>query len=171
MRRALRPNERAACAINDEPAWVTSGPGQGKWSEAADLLNRARAAAKLDPTPGLKLVALYESRHDSTSAKSLASELAVQFPKDIDVLRVAGRARAAAGDIDGAISSYKRAYQLAPTSAPVLTGLCRLAEACKVAAALSQPYTRSRDVAREDVGNSYTFFARPLVQGSQMLGL
>jgi predicted Zn-dependent protease len=37
---------------------------QGKWSEATELLNHARAAAKLDPTPGLKLVKLYESRGD-----------------------------------------------------------------------------------------------------------
>src|SRR5262249_4101972 len=40
-----------------------------KWPEAIDAVNRARSAAKNDPAPGLKLVGLYESRKDWTSAR------------------------------------------------------------------------------------------------------
>jgi hypothetical protein len=51
------------------------------------------------------LVALYEAKSDRSSAKALVIELAEQFPKDLEVLRTAGRIRLAAGDISGAISS------------------------------------------------------------------
>ena len=92
-----------------------------RWSDATDLLNNARAAAKSDPTPGLKLVSLYEGRHDWNNAKAVAAELGEQFPRDVNVLWAQGRTQLKAGDIKGAISTYKRAYQLAPTSLPILT--------------------------------------------------
>src|SRR5262249_2858163 len=53
---------------------------QQKWTEAIDAVNRARTAARNDPAPGLKLVGLYQMRQDWTSAKTVAAELAAQFP-------------------------------------------------------------------------------------------
>ena len=92
-----------------------------KWPEATDAINRARSAAKNDPSPGLKLVGVYESRQDWKSAKSVAAELAAQFPGDVNVLEAQGRAQYGAGDMDGAVSSYKRAHDLAPNSIPILS--------------------------------------------------
>ena len=92
-----------------------------KWPEATDAINRARSAAKNDPSPGLKLVGVYESRQDWKSAKSVAAELAAQFPEDVNVLEAQGRAQYGAGDMDGAVSSYKRAHELAPNSIPILS--------------------------------------------------
>jgi putative PEP-CTERM system TPR-repeat lipoprotein len=94
---------------------------QQKWTEAIDAINRARAAARNDPAPGLKLVGVYEMREDWTSAKTVAAELAAQFPGDANILDTQGQAQLAAGDTNGAISSFKRAYQLAPNSAPILS--------------------------------------------------
>ena len=92
-----------------------------KWPEATDAINRARSAAKNDPSPGLKLVSVYEARQDWNSAKSVAAELAAQFPGDVNVLEAQGRAQYGAGDMDGAVSSYKRAHDLAPNSIPILS--------------------------------------------------
>jgi putative PEP-CTERM system TPR-repeat lipoprotein len=92
-----------------------------KWADATDAINRARTAARNDPAPGLKLIGLYELRHDWNSAKSVAAELSTQFPRDVNVLDAQGRAQFGAGDVDGAISSYKRAYELAPNSLSILS--------------------------------------------------
>ena len=94
---------------------------QQKWNEAIDAMNRARAAAQNDPAPGLKLVGVYEMRQDWTSAKTLAAELSAQFPENADILDTQGQAQLAAGDRNGAVSSFKRAYALAPTSEPILS--------------------------------------------------
>jgi putative PEP-CTERM system TPR-repeat lipoprotein len=90
-----------------------------KGPEAIDLLNNARAAATYDPTPGLKLVALYELRRDWNSAKAVAAELYAQFPRDVNVVVALGRTQLKSGDTNAAISSYKLAYQLAPDSTPI----------------------------------------------------
>ncbi len=92
-----------------------------KWTEATDAINRARTAAPKDPAPGLKLVGLYELRQDWKSAKTVAAELAAQFSQDLRVLEAQGRAQIGAGDSEGAISTYKRAYDLAPNSPPILS--------------------------------------------------
>jgi cellulose synthase operon protein C len=92
-----------------------------KWPEATDAINEARTAAQNNPAPGLKLVGLYELRQDWNSAKAVAAELSAQFPGDIDVLQAQGQAQLGAGDTNGAISSYKRAYELAPNSMPILS--------------------------------------------------
>jgi putative PEP-CTERM system TPR-repeat lipoprotein len=94
---------------------------QKKWTEATDAINRARTAAPNDPAPGLKLVGVYEKRQDWTNAKIAAAELASQFPGNVDILDTQGQAQLAAGDTTGAVSSFKRAYALAPNSAPVLS--------------------------------------------------
>jgi putative PEP-CTERM system TPR-repeat lipoprotein len=94
---------------------------QQKWAEAIDALNRARAAALNDPAPGLKLVDVYEKRQDWINAKSVAAELAAQFPTNATILDSQGQAQLASGDTNGAVSSFKRAYALAPNSAPILS--------------------------------------------------
>jgi len=94
---------------------------QQKWTEAIDAINRARTAARNDPAPGLKLVGVYERRQDWTNAKTVLAELAAQFPGNANILDAQGQAQLAAGDTNGAVSSFKRAYALAPDSAPILS--------------------------------------------------
>jgi cellulose synthase operon protein C len=115
-----------------------------KWSEATDAINRARTAAPNDPAPGLKLVGLYESRQDWSSAKSVAAELAAQYPGDVNVLEAQGRAQFGAGDTDGAISSYKRAHEVAPNSLPILSRYIALLNSAKY-------FTEARAVLQEAV--------------------
>jgi putative PEP-CTERM system TPR-repeat lipoprotein len=92
-----------------------------KWTEAIDAINRARTVARNDPAPGLKLIGVYEKRQDWSNAKTVAAELAAQFPGDANILDAQGQAQLAAGDTDGAVSSFKRAYALAPNSVPILS--------------------------------------------------
>ena len=94
---------------------------QQKWTEAIDTINRARTGAPNDSAPGLKLVGVYEKRQDWTNAKTLAAELAAQFPGDANIFDTQGQAQLAAGDTNGAASSFKRASELAPNSAPILS--------------------------------------------------
>ena len=117
---------------------------QQKWTEAIDAINRARTAAPNDPAPGLKLVGVYERRQDWTNAKAVAAELAAQFPGNADILDTQGQAQLAAGDTNDAISSFKRAYELAPNSAPILS---------RYLAALSgaRYFTEARGVLQEAV--------------------
>jgi putative PEP-CTERM system TPR-repeat lipoprotein len=114
-----------------------------KWPEAIDLLNSARAAA-YDPTPGLKLVALYEQRRDWSSAKAVAAELYAQFPRDVNVVVAFGRTRLQSGDIDAAISSYKLAHQLAPDSTPIRSAYVALLKQ-------AQYLREARDVLKEAI--------------------
>lgn len=92
-----------------------------KWPEAIDAINRTRSAVQDNPLPGLKLVGLYELRQDWNSAKTIAAELSAQFPKNAEVLQAQAKAQLGAGDTNGAISSYKRAYELAPNSTSILS--------------------------------------------------
>jgi putative PEP-CTERM system TPR-repeat lipoprotein len=115
-----------------------------KWPEATDTINRARSAAKNDPSPGLKLMSLYESRQDWKSAKSVAAELASQFPGDVNVLEAQGRAQYGAGDMDGAVSSYKRAHELVPNSIAILSRYLSLLNESKY-------YTEARGVLQDAI--------------------
>ena len=94
-----------------------------RWPEAIEAINRARTAAPGDPAPGIKLVGLYELRQDWSNAKTVAAELAVQYPGDVNVLDTQARAQFGAGDVRGAISSYKRAHELAPNSSRSCPGI------------------------------------------------
>jgi putative PEP-CTERM system TPR-repeat lipoprotein len=124
---------------------------QKEWTGAIDAINRARTAAQNDSAPGLKLVGVYEKRQDWSNAKALAAELAAQFPGDANILDTQGQAQLAAGDTNGAISSFKRAYVLAPSSQPILS---------RYLAALSgaKYFTEARGVLQEaiarDPGNT-----------------
>jgi predicted Zn-dependent protease len=92
---------------------------QQKWDQAADYTSRAQTAAPDDPVPGIHRVNLNLLRNDAAQAKSVADQLAAQFPANPDVLDAQGRALVAAGDSKGAVSTYKRAYELAPKSQAV----------------------------------------------------
>jgi putative PEP-CTERM system TPR-repeat lipoprotein len=92
-----------------------------KWSEAIDYINRARTAAPNDPTAGVKLVGVYETRQDWNKAKAVAGELVAQFPRDANVQITQATAFLGSGDTNSAISSYRRAYEIAPNSIPILS--------------------------------------------------
>jgi cellulose synthase operon protein C len=124
---------------------------QQMWTEAIDAINRARSATRNDPAPGLKLVGLYEKRQDWINAKSVAAELAAQFPGNANILDTQGQAQLASGDANGAVSSFKRAYALAPNSAPILSRYLASLSSAKY-------FTEARGVLQEavarDPGNS-----------------
>jgi putative PEP-CTERM system TPR-repeat lipoprotein len=101
------------------------------WSAATDNINRARTAAPNDPAPGLMLVRAYELRQDWANVKALATALSAQFPSNVDVLDAQARGQLAAGDTNGAISTYKRAHELAPNSLPILSRYLTLLNSAK----------------------------------------
>jgi putative PEP-CTERM system TPR-repeat lipoprotein len=139
---AKEPNEITAL-LGLADTYIT----QLKWTEAIDAINRARASAPNDPTPGLKLLTLYERRQDWASAKTVAAELAAQFPGNTNILDAQGQAQFAVGDANGAISSFKRAYELAPNSVPILSHyLASLKSA--------QYFTETRGVLQEAVARN-----------------
>jgi putative PEP-CTERM system TPR-repeat lipoprotein len=102
-----------------------------KWSEAIDYINRARTAAPNDPAAGVKLVNVYETRQDWNSARTVAGELVAKFPQDVNVQIAQATAFLGGGDIKNAISSYKRAYEIAPNSIPVLSRYVALLNSAK----------------------------------------
>ncbi len=111
-------------------AWRTSPSPKRRWPEATDYINRARTAAPNDPAPGLALVRVYELQQDWANAKAVAGALSAQFPSDVNVLEAQARAQLGAGDTNGAIASYKRAYELAPEFDTAPVALSRLAHLC-----------------------------------------
>jgi cellulose synthase operon protein C len=92
-----------------------------RWPEATDYMSRARTAAPSDPRPGLMLVNMYGLEQDWNKATLLAADLAAQFPANVEVLDAQGRVQIGAGDMEGALSTYKRAYALARNSGPLLS--------------------------------------------------
>jgi len=104
---------------------------QKKWSEATDYITRARAAAPTDPAPGLLLVNMYGLQQDWKHATSAATELVTQFPENVAVLDAQGRVQIAAGDTDGALSTYKHAHELSPDYKPILSHYVALLKAAK----------------------------------------
>jgi putative PEP-CTERM system TPR-repeat lipoprotein len=91
-----------------------------KWPEAIADIKRAAAAAPGNPLPGIKLVNLYIERQDWKNATEAAADLAAKFSSNVDVLDAKARAEIGAGDLINGVETYKRANQLAPTSAPIL---------------------------------------------------
>jgi putative PEP-CTERM system TPR-repeat lipoprotein len=91
-----------------------------KWPEAIAAIKRAAAAAPGNPLPGIKLVNLYIERQDWKNATEAAANLAAKFSSNVDVLDAQARAQIGAGDLKDGVETYKRANQLAPTSAPIL---------------------------------------------------
>jgi predicted Zn-dependent protease len=102
-----------------------------RWPQAMDYIKRARNAAPNDPIPGLTLGDLYTLRQDWKNATATAAELAEQFPTNVDVMELQGRAQIGAGEIDGAISTYERAHEIAPDSLPILSGYVGLLRSAK----------------------------------------
>jgi putative PEP-CTERM system TPR-repeat lipoprotein len=137
---AKNPNE-ASALLGLADTYIA----QRKWTEAIDAINRARVVSPNDPAPGLKLVGVHQMRQDWTSAKTVAAELAAQFPGNANILDAQGQAQLAAGDTNGAISSFKRAYQLVPNSASVLSHYFAALSSAKY-------FTEARGVLQEAVG-------------------
>ena len=79
-----------------------------------------------EQTPGLPLIIL-----DWKSAIATAAELVKKFARNVDVLDLQGRAQTAAGDLDGAISTYQRAREIAPDSLPILYSYINLLKSAK----------------------------------------
>ena len=104
---------------------------QQRWPQAENYLDRARTAAPGDPGPGIELVNFYLRRQEPQRARTVALQLAAQFPTNPDVLDAQGRAQAAAGEKQGAISTYQRAYGLAPNSVPILSHYLALLTSAK----------------------------------------
>ena len=104
---------------------------QKKWPAATDYITRARTAAPNDPAAGLLLVNMYGLQQDWKNATSATAELVAQFPANVEVLDAQGRVQIAAGDKAGALSTYKRAHELAPSSGPVLSRYLALLKAAK----------------------------------------
>src|SRR5207245_9856640 len=63
---------------------------------------------------------------DWQSAVTTAAQIAEQFPTNFDVLDAKGRTQIASGDANGAITTYKRIYELFPNSLPVMSGYVAL---------------------------------------------
>jgi putative PEP-CTERM system TPR-repeat lipoprotein len=59
------------------------------------------------------------------------AELADKFATNVDVLDVQARVQFAAGDVDGAVSTYQRAHEIAPDSLPILSSYVDLLRAAK----------------------------------------
>ncbi len=90
---------------------------RGKEMGGSDRRDQARERGGAPrPRPGVKLVNLYLVRQDWKNATSTASDLAAKFPSNVEVLDAQARAQIGAGDLQSAIATYKRAYQLAPNS-------------------------------------------------------
>ncbi len=104
---------------------------QKKFAEATDYITRARTAAPNDPAPGLLLVNMYGLQQDWKQAAAAAAALVSQFPANVEVLDARGRVQIAARDTDGALSTYKRALELAPNSRPILSRYTSLLKEAK----------------------------------------
>jgi putative PEP-CTERM system TPR-repeat lipoprotein len=124
--RSRKPNEVVALL-----GLADIATAEQKWKEANDYINQARTAAPNDPLPGLKLINLYGLRQDWTAAKAAATELASQFPGNIEVLDAQGRVQIAAGEPGEATDTYRRAYDIDSTSLPILARYTSLLIAAK----------------------------------------
>ena len=111
-------------------AWRNRCPAK-EVDRSQGYVNRARTAAPNDPAAGLAQVRLYSLQHDWANAASVAGALSAQFPSDLNVSEAVAQAQLAAGDTVGALASYKRAYELAPGSAALLSRYVGLLSASK----------------------------------------
>ncbi len=121
-----RPNDVAALI-----ALANLEIAERKWPEAQDYIARARAAAPNDPTPGLTLANLYALRQDWKSAITVMAELGEKFPANFDVLDTKARVELESGDTQGAVVTYKRAHELAPSSPLALSRYLAALKAAK----------------------------------------
>ena len=97
------------------------GVREKRWDEAISSAKQARrVGSPSDPAPGLKLLQIYATQPDWPQAKALASELVAQFPSNSDVLDAQGQTLTLSGDNDGAIAAFRRAYEKASNSEPIL---------------------------------------------------
>ncbi|MGH7047264.1 MAG: XrtA/PEP-CTERM system TPR-repeat protein PrsT [Stellaceae bacterium] len=132
---------------NDETALLGLADiaiAQKDWPQATQYIDRARTAAPNDTAPDLTLVRMDEAQQHWPEAKAVAAALSARFPSDANVLDVLARAQLGTGDTDGAISSYKRAYELVPGSLPILSRYLAQLNSAKY-------YRQARDVLQQAV--------------------
>jgi putative PEP-CTERM system TPR-repeat lipoprotein len=123
---ARKPNDVAALL-----GLVEIAVGERQWDQAIQYAKQARDSAPSDPTPGLALLNVYSAHQDWEPAKNLASQLTAQFPSNAVILDAQARVLAASGDRDGAIQAYRRAYEIAPNSGPILSRYLSLLASAK----------------------------------------
>jgi len=76
-------------------------------------------------------VNVYEAKQDWNNARTVAGELVAQFPRDANVQLAQATAFLGSGDTKSAISSYRRAYEIAPNSIPILSRYVALLTSAK----------------------------------------
>ncbi|MBV8740002.1 MAG: PEP-CTERM system TPR-repeat protein PrsT [Alphaproteobacteria bacterium] len=135
---------RKADDVNALLGLANVASNQKKWSEATDYVNRARSAALNDPAPGMAQVRIYALQGNWTNAAAVAGALSAQFPKDLNIIQALAQAQFASGNINGAVTSYKRAYELAPNSTPILSRYLSLLISTKY-------YREASDVLRDAI--------------------
>jgi putative PEP-CTERM system TPR-repeat lipoprotein len=74
---------------------------------------------------------LYGSQQNWKDAAAAANDVAERFPANREALDAKGRVQIATGDTEGAIATYKRIYELAPNSLPVLSRYLALLNSAK----------------------------------------
>ena len=115
----------------------------GNAAEAIDLLNRASAEAR-DSGPGLRLVAFYQSQKDLKSALGAATELLHRFPQDPAAVDAKAQVQTAAGDVAGALQTYRLGIDTIGGSALLLDRYAR-------ALMGNKDFATARDVLRREL--------------------
>ncbi len=85
--------------------------------EVRQLLRRAADASPLSPEPKLRLIELSLRKRQTKQALSYAQEALVAFPGDPKVLEAVGGAQVLAGDVEQAVSTFRRLAGAVPNAA------------------------------------------------------
>lgn len=83
---------------------------------AKSWLEKAVTGNSDSPAPAMRLIDFYLSGGESAEALSTASQLALQFNDNADVLAALGRSQAASGDTTSAAATFRRMAVLVPNS-------------------------------------------------------
>jgi len=123
----------------------------GDRDAARKVLDEAISANPTDPAPRVALVELYLRTGSPDRALSAASEGILNLPDNPTMLRTLGLAQKAAGDMLGAIDTYRKLTALAPQS---LDAVKLLADAQAANNSLDEARTtlwRAREMAPDDI--------------------
>ena len=90
-----------------------------RYDEAVTGLQRAGAIDPKNPAPGLKIATIRAEQKDWQKAIDTMRPMVQQFPNSIEVLDMMGRIQIATKDNAGALATYRRAIEVAPTNAAI----------------------------------------------------